>query len=59
MDLCLSCNGLWLDPGELEALRKRKRVTPYQAPEKDEVLYPKSDSGPGNEIALLLATGLW
>lgn len=56
VDLCLACNGLWLDAGELEVLRKSKPATPYQAPEKDATLYPKPDSG--LELALL-TTGLW
>ncbi|MFK7910384.1 MAG: zf-TFIIB domain-containing protein [Akkermansiaceae bacterium] len=53
VDLCQECSGLWLDHGELEALRKRRPVTPYQAPEKDEVLHP-----PGSIDAALLIPGL-
>ena len=26
MDFCPNCNGVWLDPGELEHLRKRPKV---------------------------------
>lgn len=33
VDLCQGCNGLWLDPGELETLLKRKPVSPYVSPD--------------------------
>ncbi len=45
IDLCQECGGLWLDPGELESLRQRRSVTPYQPPEKDPVLHPAPSSG--------------
>ena len=45
IELCQQCSGLWLDPGELEALRQRRTVTPYQTPEKDEVLHPQESIG--------------
>ena len=59
VDFCLHCNGLWLDAGELETLRKRKPIAPYKAPEKDAVLFPNSDSDIDSEIALFFATGIW
>ena len=30
LDLCLECNGLWLDWGELERLRERAKLPPSQ-----------------------------
>lgn len=29
IDLCQNCGGLWLDHGELQALQKRKGITPH------------------------------
>ena len=58
VDFCLKCNGLWLDKGELEALRKRKPIAPYKAPEKETAPAFLADTDEALIVSLLLISGM-
>ncbi|NNC88815.1 MAG: zf-TFIIB domain-containing protein [Akkermansiaceae bacterium] len=56
VDLCLACNALWLDWGELQLLQKRRPLTPHRPAAAGKA--PDSDHDSGLfEAAILIALG--
>ena len=61
VDLCQTCNGLWLDPGELAVLGKRKPLAPHVPSESSVPLadLARADSSIAEEVVLLSLLSLW
>lgn len=58
VDLCLQCNGLWLDHGELEQLLQRKPLTPHQRSAPEGSSDDRTSGGVGAEVLLYTLLGL-
>ena len=58
VDLCLQCNGLWLDHGELEQLLQRKPLTPHQSTVPEGSVGDRTSSGGDADLILYALLGL-